>query len=110
MAKGPPFLCSQWFVAPGAGELPTRVPQAVPFALLPLVEAVQGIGSAGFGMLAAATGWDAEDTARQHQEFLPVVHDGGKGSCQGLAPQVAGTARHMAESWRGALLNFPESG
>jgi hypothetical protein len=66
-------------------------------------------------MLAAATGWDAEDTARQHQEFLPgllvvVVHDGSKGSCQGLAPQVAGTARHMAESWRGALLNFPESG
>ena len=44
MAKGPPFLCSQWFVAPGAGELPTRVPQAVPFAMLPL--AVQGIARA----------------------------------------------------------------
>ena len=93
-------------------ELPTRVPQAVPFALLPLVEAVQGIGSAGFGMLAAATGWDAEDTARQHQEFLPgllvvVVHDGSKGLVPGSGSTSGGhCAAHGGElAWR--LAEFP---
>lgn len=74
--------------------------------MLPLVKATQRVGGTGFGML--------PDTAGQHQEFTPrlfiiVVHNCGQGSGKGLAPQMAGTVRHMAKGWGATWLNFLES-
>lgn len=86
----------------------------MPFAMLPLVKAIQRVGGTGFGMLPSPAWRDAQDTAGQHQEFTPrlliiVVHNCGQGSGEGLAPQMAGTVRHMAKGWGATLLNFLES-
>ena len=66
------------FMVPPA-KWTTGVPKALPFAMLPLVKAIQRVGGTGFGMLPSPAWRDAQDTAGQHQEFSPrlliiVVH------------------------------------
>ena len=60
-------------------EFRAGVPQGEPFAMVPPVESVQGVGRHGFPMLPALASWCAKDTLGEHEELAPsfvvvVVH------------------------------------
>ena len=83
-----PLLVHSWrLAAPSASQqAATRLPKTHSFPLLPPVEAIQGVGSTGLDMLAAAARGRAEHTTGQHQEFLPslfiiAVHHCGQSPC-----------------------------
>ena len=93
--------------------VPPGFPQGASVALPPPMQAVEGVSSAGFDVLASPAGWDSKDAARQHQQLTPglliiVVDHSREGSGEGLAPQVPGRVGHMPEGWSASVLDVPK--